>query len=78
MAGLFDSLPTGLVLLTFVQYLIAFCSRPETACNVIACAFMGPVVPDKHVKFRDRRLNRFREIPSEAVVCRSFFRYNFR
>ena len=29
---------------------------------------MGPVVPDKVVKFRAAHLNRSREIPSEAVV----------
>ena len=35
---------------------------------------MGPVVLDKPVKFRDLRLNRSREIPTEAVRCDIFDR----
>ena len=62
-----------------VQYLIAFCSQPETDGDVLA-RFGGPIVPDKHVKFGDPRLNLSQEIPPEAVgggifyVC---FRDNF-
>ena len=53
----------------FVQYLITFCSRPETDNDVISGRFVGPIVPDRPAKFRDPRSNLSREIPSEAVVC---------
>ena len=45
-AELFYSLAsrTGLRV-TFVQYLIAFCSRLEVMCDVIYGRFVGPVVP---------------------------------
>ena len=67
MAELLDSL-AGLVLrTTFVQYLFAFCSRPETTSEVISGRFGGPIVPETHVKFGDPRLNPSREIPPEAV-----------
>ena len=48
-------------------HLIAFCSRLETASGVMSCNFIGPIVPDKRVNFRDPRSNRYREIPPEAV-----------
>ena len=51
----------------FVQYLIAFCSRKETASDVTSCRFVGPIVPNKQVKFRDPWLNRSQEIPPEVV-----------
>ena len=35
-----------------MQYLTAFCSRTETASDVISSSFVGPIVPDKLVKFR--------------------------
>ena len=35
-ADLLDSLPAAPVLRTFVQYLIALCSRLEAACDVIS------------------------------------------
>ena len=58
----------GPVLCTFVQYLIiAFCSRPETASDVISAKFVGPIVHDKPVKFLDFPLNGSREIPTQAV-----------
>ena len=38
-------------------------SQLETASNVISGRFVGPTVHDKHVKFRDPRLNRPQEIP---------------
>ena len=61
-------LPDGLVLrITFVQYLIAFFSRLEVTSDVISGKFLGPVVSDNRVKFVDPRLNRYREIPPEAV-----------
>ena len=39
--------PSGPVIRTFVQYLIAFCSLPETASHVISGMFVGPTVHDK-------------------------------
>ena len=60
--------PAGPVLrVTFVQYLTAFCSRPEVMSDVISGGFVGPVVPDNRVKFGDPGFNRSREIPPEAV-----------
>ena len=73
---LFNSLPTTPVLRTFVQYLIGlFRSRPESASDVISGKFVGPIVPDSHIKLRDPCLNYSREIPSKAVgggICDSF------
>ena len=43
---LFDHLPARPVLRTFMQYFIAFCSRPESANDVIAGVFVGLIVPD--------------------------------
>ena len=48
-----------LFLCTFVQYLIALCSRLEEASDVISGTFVGLTVADKFVKFRHPRLNRF-------------------
>ena len=67
MAELFDSLPTAPVLRTFAQYLIAFCSRLETASDVISGRFVGSIICDEDVKFHDPHLNHSREIPPEAV-----------
>ena len=50
-----------------MQYLIAFCTRPEIASDVIASRFVRPIVRDKRVKCCDPRLNRCRAIPTEAV-----------
>ena len=49
--------PARPVLCTFVQYLIAFCSRPAAASDVISGKFVGPTVFNKRGKFRDSRLN---------------------
>ena len=57
----------GAVLRTFVQYFIAFYSRPETASDFISGEFVGPIVHDTTVKFRDPRLNRSRQMSSKAV-----------
>ena len=60
--------PGGPVLrITFVQYVIAFCSRPKLTSDIVSGRFMGPVVPDNPVKFGDPRLNHSRKIPPEAV-----------
>ena len=68
MAELFDSLPVGIVLRTFVQYLIAFCSQPETASEVISCSFVRlPLSPTSVYNFCDSRLKRFREIRPEVI-----------
>ena len=57
-------MPAGSVLrITFVQYLIAFSRRPGaiTTGDVMSGTFVGPVVPDNHVKFGDPRLKLYRE-----------------
>ena len=59
--------PAGLVLRTFGQYLIVFCSRLEAVSDVVSGRFVRPFVPFKCLKFRDPRLNYSREIPFEAV-----------
>ena len=38
-----------------------------TSGAVISGRFVGPVIPDNHVKFGDHRLNLSGEIPPEAV-----------
>ena len=50
-----------------MQYLNVFYRRPEAASNIIFCRFVWLVDRDKRVKFRDRRLNRSRESPLDAV-----------
>ena len=67
MAELFDSLSGRTRLRTFVEYLVVFCSRPETASDIISGRLVGPIVCDKRLKFLDPRLNHSREIPPEAV-----------
>ena len=49
---------------TFMQYLIAICSLPEAASDVMSHMFMRMIVSDNGVKFCDPnpRLNRFRKI----------------
>ena len=51
----------------FLQYLIAFCIKPEAASDVTSDTFMRQIVLDKCVKFHDPCLNCSREIPPEAV-----------
>ena len=67
MAELFDSLLVTPVLRTFVQYLIAFCSRQQTASDLISGKFVRLIVPDKYVEFGDPRLNHSQEKPSEVA-----------
>ena len=55
-------MPAAPVLRTFVQYLNAFCSWPDTASEVLSGCFVRTIVDDKRVKCRDPRLNRSREI----------------
>ena len=68
MADLFDSLPAAYVLCTFVQYLIAFYSRPEAASNVISGEILRQIVSDKTVKFGDSMSNDSRYIRGAAFV----------
>ena len=78
----FTHWPAGPVLcITFVQYLIAFCSRQEATSNVISSRFVGPVIPDNSVKFGDPLINLSPEIPPEAIwdgIFDGFFRCSFR
>ena len=48
----------------FVQYLIAFCGRPEAASD---SRVVAPSVPNKHVKFGGSCTKRSREIPPKAI-----------
>ena len=50
------------VLRTFVQYLIAFCSPPEAASEVISGVVVDPIRIKFHVKLGDSRSNRSRDI----------------
>ena len=59
----------GPVLHTFVQYLIAFCSQPETASDIKSCRFVGSILHNKRVKCRDPR---FYPKPSEAAFSTVF------
>ena len=65
MPELVESLPAAPVLRGFC----AFCSRPEAAMDVISSKFVGLIVPDKRVKFRDHRLNHSGEIQPKSVGC---------
>ena len=67
MAELFNFLPTVPVSHTFVQYLVASCSRSEAASDVISGRFLGLTVPDECLKFCDLRLNGSGEIRPKAV-----------
>ena len=59
--------PDPFLHITFVQYLIAFCSWPELTSDIISGKFVGPVVSDNPVKFSGSRLNFYQEILPEAV-----------
>ena len=63
-----------------MQFLVAFCSRPEAAIGVISDKIVWLIVPEKHVKFRDPCLNHFQAIPPIAIgfgIFVRFSRYNF-
>ena len=75
MAEFFDSLPAANVLRTFVQCLIAACSRrPEAISEVISGRIVRSTVPDERVKRRDPGLNPSGEIRPKAVGCGIFGR----
>ena len=72
MAVLFDSLAgrTGLTqsCAVFVNtHSNAFCNRLKAASDEISGRFVGPIVTDKRVKFRDLCLNRSREYQPKAT-----------
>ena len=56
------SMPAEPVLRTFVQYLIAICSRPETASDVISGKAVQYASMDACFKLGDARSNRSRDI----------------
>ena len=62
----------GPVVRTFVHYVIAFCSWPETASDVITGRSVGPIVYNKRVKFHDPPSTRFQEIPPKAAIFDRF------
>ena len=57
MTELFDILPAAPILHTFVQYLIAFFSRPKAVSDVIFGSLFGLIFLDKYAKLRDFCLN---------------------
>ena len=57
-ADLFDSLPAGPALCTFMQYPVIFCSRPEEAGDVMSCMVVDYIGVGVRVKFSDSRSNR--------------------
>ena len=61
-AKLFDSLPPEPVIRTFVQYLIAFCSRPKAASDIISGVAVEQVGMGVLIKFCNSRSNRSRDI----------------
>ena len=67
--------PTGPILrITFVQYLIPFCRRTQVTSDIKSGKFMGPVFPGQPCDIRWSSLDRFREIPPEAVgLCGGIF-----
>ena len=66
---------TGPVLRTFMQYLMAFCSRQETASDVVSGRFVGPFVHDQQVNFvilAKTVLEKFHPKPSDAAFTTVF------
>ena len=57
-------------------YLVAFCSRPEAAGDVISGRFVRPIVSDKSVKLCYPRLNCSPEIQQEAAGGGIFDRFS--
>ena len=55
------------VLRTFVQYLIAFCGRPEEGSDVVSGRLVWPAVPDTLAKLCGPRANHSRDILPEGV-----------
>ena len=59
-----------------MQYFVAFSSRLEADSDVISGSVVGPIVPDKGVKFRHPRLNPYPEIRPKADRCIIFDRFS--
>ena len=81
MVELFDSLSSQTRFAHFCAQFSGILQLPEGTSNVISGWFVGPIVPEKGVKFGCPRLNHSREIPPEAVgsgLIDSFFRCSFR
>ena len=69
MTKLFDPLASRTRFTHFcVRYLIAFCSRPEAASEVISGIGGKQVIPDKYVKFGDFRPSRSPDILAARFV----------
>ena len=64
MVGLFDYLPAAPIYALYATF-NCISQQTEAASDVISGSFVRSVVTDKPLKFRDPRLNRSREIPSE-------------
>ena len=60
--------PYGPVVRSFVQYLIAFCSRPKTASGVISSGIVGPILQDKPVELCDPRLNHSMDLTKMGYI----------
>ena len=62
--------------ITFVQYLIAFCSRLEATSDLISGRFVGTLIPNNRVKFGDPLartfLEKFNRKPSESAFSTDF------
>ena len=59
----YSTLPGRPVLrITFVQYLIAFCTRPDATSDVVSGVAYRPIGVMVHAKFNDSRSNRSRDI----------------
>ena len=67
-AELFESFPASPVLRTFVQYLIAFCSRLERATDALSSRYIEQVCVGVHVKPCDSRSNDSRDIRAAHFV----------
>ena len=67
MAALFDSLPTGPVLRTFMQYSAADRKQIGRDSDDISSRFVGLIYANNAAKFRDPCVNSSRKIPPKAV-----------
>ena len=72
---LMASMPAAIVLRTFVNTFCIFQPTGSSYSDVICGRFVRLAVPDKCVKCRDPRLNRFPEIRPEAVERGIFDRF---
>ena len=61
-----------------MQYSVTFCSQLEAANDVISDLFVGLIVMDKDVKFRDHSLNCSRDIQPQTGIFSRFSRGSYR